>query len=48
MINYFLMIYDVSVDNEALFVTDFINLKIKLTRSFKCSLSNIVYVYLYR
>jgi hypothetical protein len=28
---------DVSVDNETLLVTDFINLKIKSVRSFRCA-----------
>jgi hypothetical protein len=33
MINYFLVVYDVSINNDAVSVTDFVNLKIKKDRS---------------
>jgi uncharacterized protein YydD (DUF2326 family) len=29
MINYFLVVYDISIDNDTVSMTDFINLKIK-------------------
>jgi hypothetical protein len=35
MTNYFLVGGDVSVDSETLLMTDFVNLKIKLTQFFK-------------
>jgi hypothetical protein len=35
---------DVSVDSEALLVTDFVNLKIKPTQSFRCAHKSMVYV----
>jgi hypothetical protein len=36
-VNYFLVGDDVPVDSETLLVTDFVNLKIKPTQSFKCA-----------
>jgi hypothetical protein len=35
IINYFLVEDDVFVDNKTLLITDFVNLKIKSTQSFK-------------
>jgi hypothetical protein len=37
MVNDFLVGGDVSVDNEVLLMTDFVNLKIKPAQSFKCA-----------
>jgi hypothetical protein len=38
---------DVSVDSETLLVTDFINLKIKLTQSFKDVYRDKIYIHLF-
>jgi hypothetical protein len=38
---------DVFIDNDALLVTDFINLKIKLTQSFRYVHKNRVYVHVF-
>jgi hypothetical protein len=47
MTNYFSLKGDITVDNDALLVTDFMNLKIKSTQSFKCGHKDKVCVYLY-
>jgi hypothetical protein len=36
--------YDVSINNDGLLVTDFINLKIKLTQSFRYVYKSMMYV----
>jgi hypothetical protein len=36
--------YDVSVDNKTFLITEFVNLKIKLTQFFRCVHKNRVYV----
>jgi hypothetical protein len=46
-VNYFLVISDVPVDSETLLVTDFINLKIKLTQSFICAHRDRMYVHVF-
>jgi hypothetical protein len=38
---------NVPVDNKTLLVTDFINLKIKLTQSFRYAHKNRMYVYIF-
>jgi hypothetical protein len=38
---------DVSVNSKALLVTDFVNLKIKLTQSFECAHRDRVYVLMF-
>jgi hypothetical protein len=35
---------DVSVDSDALLVTDFVNFKIKLAQSFRCTHRDSVYI----
>jgi hypothetical protein len=39
---------DVSVDNEAVLMTDFINLKIKLTRFFRCAHRDRMCIHMHR
>jgi hypothetical protein len=43
--NYFSVVRDVSVDSEVLLVTDFVNLKIKLTQSFRDAYKNMIYMH---
>jgi hypothetical protein len=38
---------DIPVDSEALLVTDFVNIKIKLSQSFECAHSNMVCVHVF-
>jgi hypothetical protein len=38
---------DVSVDSETLLVTDFVNLKIKSTQSFRCTHRDMMYILLF-
>jgi hypothetical protein len=45
MTNYFLVGYDVPINNEMFLMTDFINLNIKPTQSFKGAHMNRMYVY---
>jgi hypothetical protein len=47
MLNYFLVEDDIFVDNDPLLMTDFINLKIKLTQSFKGAYKNRMYVHMF-
>jgi hypothetical protein len=47
MTNYFLVGDDVPVDSETFLVTDFVDLKIKLTQSFKDCHRDMVYVYVF-
>jgi hypothetical protein len=44
MINYFLVEDNASINSDALFVTDFMNLKIKLEQPFECAHRNRVCV----
>jgi hypothetical protein len=44
MTNYFLVGDDVSVNSESLLMTDFVNLKINPTQSFRCAHRNGVYM----
>jgi hypothetical protein len=45
--NYFLVGGDVLINNEMLLMTDFINLKIKLTQSFECAHIDMVCVHIF-
>jgi hypothetical protein len=45
--NYFLVEDDVLIDNDVLSVTDFINLKIKSTQSFRCAHTSRVCVHIF-
>jgi hypothetical protein len=47
MTNYFLVRGDVLINNETLLMTDFVNLKIKLTQSFECAHIDRVYVHIF-
>jgi hypothetical protein len=38
---------DVSIDSESLFVTDFVNLNIKPTQSFRCAHINMMYLHVF-
>jgi hypothetical protein len=46
-VNYFLVGCDVLIDNDALLVTDFVNLKIKPAQSFEVAHRGIVYVHIF-
>jgi hypothetical protein len=48
IINYFLMRGDVPIDNEMFLMTDFVNLKIKLTHFFKSTYRKSVHTYIYK
>jgi hypothetical protein len=47
MANYFLVGGDITIDNETPLMTDFVNLKIKLTQSFKYTYKGRVYIYMF-
>jgi hypothetical protein len=47
MTNYFSVRCDVFIDSETLLMTDFVNLKIKLTQSFKSTYRNRVCMYIF-
>jgi hypothetical protein len=44
MVNYFLVGGDVLIDNDTFLVNNFVNLKIKLTQSFKDTNRDMMYV----
>jgi hypothetical protein len=44
MVNYFLVGGDVLIDNDTFLVNNFVNLKIKLTQSFKDANRDMMYV----
>jgi hypothetical protein len=47
MTNYFLVRSDVPINNKTHFVTDFVNLKIKSTQSFKDAHMDMLYVHMF-
>jgi hypothetical protein len=41
------VVSNVSIDSETLLLTDFVNLKIKSTQSFRCDHRSIMYIYVF-